>query len=293
MHIATLKRWQWAVVGLALGLAVSFYRGWVAADATLESRQTLDSTEFEQILAKKSTAGQPMVKDIRYFGQDDSIDWVIANQLVRRGRGVTASEAYVPVKIAFDRPYKPRLNRPLNLDANFTVVDYLKLARAKNPEVRYSTRWWDREPVRSPLFALLGMAVMAGACPLLMNRIGGGEQAKRDEPEYDLSRFGKGGPEPERPAKTGPTEADIAHLRDLEAELERKLAAGAEPAVEADSPSLTQPTAAQNGSTGPIRKLDAGPLESQSPADAAKHANKEFAGEFYPTETHVKHDKSK
>jgi hypothetical protein len=287
MHIASFKRWQWAALGLVIGLGVSFYRGWVAADATLESRQTLDSTEFEQLLAKKSTAGRPLVRDIRYFGRDEATDWVVADQLVvRKARGVPTSESYVPVKIAFDRPYKPRLNRPENLDANFTVVDYLKQVRAKNPEVRYSTRWWDREPVRSPLLALIGIALFAGVGPLLMRRIGG-ERPRSNEPEYDLSRFGKGKPEPEKPKKTGPTEADLAHLRELESELESRLAARNESAP-AGAPVASQPSPEQSA---PIRKLEGGPLQSQAPADAAKDANKQFAGEFYPTETHVRQEK--
>jgi hypothetical protein len=289
MEIASFKRWHWAVIGLALGLGVSVYRGWVAADSTLESRQTLDSTEFEQLLAKKSTAGHPMVKDIRYFGRDDSTDWVMADQLVvHKTRGAPASEGYVPVKIAFDRPYKPRLNRPANLDANFTVVDYLKFVRAKNPEVRYSTRWWDREPVRSPLFALIGMALLGGICPALMRRAGF-EAPRSKESEYDLSRFGKGGPEPAKPTRSEPSEADLAHLRELEAELESKLAARPESAPTAAPGAVASPQ--QQSQPAPIRKLDADPLESRTSADAAKNVNKQFAGEFYPTETHVKHDK--
>jgi hypothetical protein len=287
MRVEHFKRWHWGLIGLTLGLAVSLWRGWVGPEGTLLGRSTLESSEFEKLLLTKSpTSGQPQVKDIRFFGEEDGRSWLIAQQLVRRGRD--EPEVYIPVKIPAKKPFVSSLNPTAKVDANFTVVDYLKTVKAKHPEVRFSTRWWDQEPVRSPMFALVGMvlAALAGQ-PLVHALLGAGlgrEPDKKGE-EYDLSRFGKGGPEKKEPVKKGPSEQDIAHLRELEAELERQLAAkdqGGGAAPDSAAPATQQSAPSDQ----PIKKLDGGPLEAQ--ADNKPKQAKRYGGEFYPTETHVK-----
>ena len=257
MHVASFKRWHWAILGAAIGLGISFYRGWVGPEGTLEARATLDSTEFEQLLAKKSPSGKPWMTDIRYFAREDSTDWVTAEQLIRRGRGPAVSEAYVPVKIAFDRPYKPRIGRSATAatDPNFTVIDYLKSVRAKNPDVRFSTRWWDREPLRSAVFALIGMTLLAGVCPSLMNRMTGGHARRRADGGYGQRMIARDADTTAAPARATPQSATAS---------------------------------------APIRRLDAGPLQQPPPTQASpKPADKKFAGEFYPTETHVRREERK
>jgi len=41
MRIDHFKRWHWALIGLALGLAFSLYRGWVGPEGALIERSTL------------------------------------------------------------------------------------------------------------------------------------------------------------------------------------------------------------------------------------------------------------
>src|SRR5438874_3624000 len=140
MHIENFKRWHWALIGLALGLIFSWWRGWVGAEGSLIGRSTLDSSEFEQMLVAKSVSGMPLVKDIRYYGREEGTDWVIAQQLVRQGQDQKKTEIYIPVKVAAERPYVPKLNPPAKKDPNFTVVDYLKSVNAIHPQGRFSTR---------------------------------------------------------------------------------------------------------------------------------------------------------
>jgi hypothetical protein len=294
MRIENFKRWQWALVGLALGLIISLWRGWVGAEGTLLGRTTLDSSEFERMLVGKSPTGMPLVKDIRYYGQEDGTDWVIAEQFMTRGRGQNKTESYIPVKVAAQRPYVPTLNPPAKANPNFTVVDYLQSVHAIDPHVKFSTRWWDQEPLRSPLFALMGMMLMAGACPAIFHLLGAAEatvdSAKSKEREYDLSRFGRGKPEASNSSRRGPTKQDLAHLRELECELERKLACSGDNSsdtIPGATPDSMSPTSAASPAQS-IRKLDAGPLESQ--AEAKPKPAKDYGGEFYPTETHVKRD---
>jgi hypothetical protein len=281
-----LKRWRWAVGGLVLGLAISWWRGYVGLDRSLLERDTLDVTEFEQLLVAKSPSGQPLLRDIRFFGHEGGTDWVIAEQLSGGTRGPEKAVSYIPVKIGAQRPYVPKLNAPPKPDANYTVFDYLKSIQASNPQVRFSSRWWDREPARSVVYALIAVIALAGAGPFVVGVLSGGATVStagsKADAEY-LARFGKGGGDvPARPGKHHPSEAELARLRELEAELERRLAGDgtaetpAAPASGADPP----PSAPQ------VKKLDAGPLEA--PAEQKPKQAKEYGGEFYPTETHVK-----
>src|SRR5262245_7981204 len=193
MQIEQFKRWHWAVIGLAFGLAVSLWRGWVGAEGTLMGRTTLECSEFEKLLLAKSPSGQPALKDIRFFGHEDARSWLTAEQLIRLGKGASASESYIPVKIATRKPCCSSLNPTAKVDPDYTVIEYLKSVKAKQPDVRFSTRWWDQEPMRSSLFAMVGMLLLAGACPTLVNALLGaglGRSTESKEPEYDLSRFG-------------------------------------------------------------------------------------------------------
>jgi hypothetical protein len=300
MRFKLFKHWRWACAGLALGLVYSFWHGWVGPEGTLNERTTLDSTEFEQLLVKKSASGQPLITDIRYYGHVEGTDWLIAQQLAHSKK--KTSETYIPVKIGATRPYVAKLNPPPKAGPNFTVVDYVKSVRGINPAVSFSTRWWDQEPLRSPLFALVGMMVLGLAGPALSNLLGlsaamgRADQKTADQKEgYDLSRFGKGKPEATQPVKRGPSKAELDHLRELEAELERKLS-GKDDTIDtsADTPEPPQSDAASSPSQAasqhaPVRKLEAGPLEGPAVQDKPKQS-KQFGGEYYPTETHVKRD---
>ena len=87
MELASLKRWQWACIGVALGLIVSLWRGWVGPEGALVDRPTLEAVDFERLLLEKSESGQPMVRNIRLHSRVDGTDWLTAEQLLRRGRG--------------------------------------------------------------------------------------------------------------------------------------------------------------------------------------------------------------
>jgi len=187
----------------------------------------------------------------------------------------------------------PTLTPPAEPDPKFTVIAYLKAMKAKTPIADFSTRWWDREPVRSVLFAAIGLAVLGGAWPMFIPLLTGadptqkrGGDKRRSEPQYDLSRFGRSKPQPASTpaAGRGLTQDEIEKLRRLEEELEQSLRAR-EPAG-----SESSPTPAGNHTASPapaIRPLTAAPLEPPTAPEKPKE-HKEYAGEFYPTETHVK-----
>ncbi len=171
MQLASFRRWQWAVIGLTLGVFVSLWRGWLGAESSLLDRSTLHSTEFEALLTAKAPSGKPFLTDVRYYGYEDGVDWIIARKLVLPARGDSKTETYIPVKIAADRPYLPRTRPAGKVAADFTVLDYLKSVQASNPQLRFSSGWWDRQPMRSVLYGLVGMLLLAGVAPALIDRL--------------------------------------------------------------------------------------------------------------------------
>lgn len=246
-------------------------------------RTTLDITEFELLLAAKSSTGKPALKDIRFYGHEADRSWLIAQQLLRQGSGSTAADVYVPVKIAARKPFVPRRNPSAKVDPNYTVIDYLKSLSATHPELRFSTRWWDSEPTRSAIFGIAGMVLLAGVCPMLMNVLATGSFRRLDEnrPEYDLSQSANRKGTSKAAVPHGPGAEDLAHVRELDAELERRLARGVD--------SMPSASSQQSVDASPkIRELNVQPLEAPVAQTKPKQP-KEYEGEFYPTETHVKH----
>jgi hypothetical protein len=289
MRVEQFKRWHWAIIGLVLGLLFSFWGTWVGPEPKLIGRSTVEPSDFEKLLTQKSKSGQPMVRNIEVYRLGDGTYWLTAEQLYRRGGRADAPEEYVPVKIPARTPYVPALNPPAKVDPNYTVVDYLKAVKAKEPSVAFSTRWWAHEPVRTPIFALAGLLLIGGLFPPLVTRFGGAgtEADEKKTPEYDLSRFGKGKPQGPKPLQPQVTEQDIAHVRELDAELERRLAAargGGAGAAEGAAAPGTPP--GSSAPPQPVKPLSGGPLETS--LDEKPKEQKAFDGEFYPTETHVK-----
>src|SRR5256886_9807561 len=219
MRVEDLKRWQWAIVGLILGLGFSFWLGLTGPERAMADRSTLSTSEFEKLLLLRTDSGTPALSHIRPYRMPDGSYWLSADWFVRR-RAEPAAH-YVPVKILAPTPYIPRQEPPAKkpdanfrgyskeslallsqppvvldiskIDPKFTVVDYLALVKQKVPDVDFSTRWWDQEPLRSGVFGLGGMVLFGGLCPLLVDllvKLGLGKRSEKPiEPEYDLSRF--------------------------------------------------------------------------------------------------------
>jgi hypothetical protein len=288
MGIEAVKRWQWAVVGLVMGLFVSFWRGTVSSPAALQDRTTLEPIEFERLLSHGPHQGKALIRDIAVHAQPDGSFWVTAEQLLtERNRRPTDPE-YMPVRMHAPTPYVARVNPPANAGPKFTVVDYLKTVRAKNPAVNYATRWWDRNPTRTILFAGLGLALLGGAWPMLIARLSGGVPVPADRPgkPEPKRQYHHGAPEPEVPlGRRAMTAQELDKLHEVEAELERNLA-GRDATEAGAAPSQV---AGKDAASHPVRQLTAGPLESTAPEKPVEE--KHYAGEFYPTVTHVPHEK--
>ena len=317
MRVEDLKRWQWAAIGLLLGLIISFWLGYTGPEQVMADRSTLSTGEFEKLLLLRTDSGTPALSHIRPYRMSDGSYWLSADWFVQRRAEPVAH--YVKVKILAPTPYIPRQEPPAKkldvnfrgyskeslallshpplvldtskIDPNFTVVDYLALMKQKVPQVDFSSRWWDKEPLRSLIFGLGGMLIFGGFCPSLIDllvKLGLGKRTEKPtEPEYDLSRFNSDPSEPIAAAKpeTPPEEWD--KLRNLEAEMERNLEASKETSTDAPTPQASQPPIAPVAMlSGAPLKLSSAPLEPSAMENRADE--KDYAGDYYPTVTHVK-----
>jgi len=306
MRIEDLKRWHWIVLGLAVGLGISYWRGSIDAEMALRGYDSLDVAAFERNLTATSRDGRPLLRNIRVYPAEEGVYWVAAEELPERGgrrRGgwdgwrrnrnqpnadQPAPQAeYNPVMVRTTTPFVPRNNPQAPTNPNYTVVDYLTEMKSQHPGLDFSNRWWDKDPLRSTIWALAGVLVIGGIWPSIINLLIGaglGHRTEKKESEYDLSRFGKEEPAPV--AKAEPTAAELEKLRQLEAELERNLAASGLSAQNLDAPAAGTDVSSAPAEQ-PLRVLTSGPVESPATDDKPPE-DKHYAGEFYPTVTHVK-----
>jgi hypothetical protein len=217
---------------------------------------------------------------VRYFGRKTA-PLLTAQQLGPQGQQrACRRRVYIPVKIPAKTPVLPAINPPAKVDPNFTVVDYLKEVRAKNPQVRFSTRWWDQEPLRTPLFALIGWHCCGGmaAAESSARRCGRGRDEGRRTPSTTFCEL-----------RQGRTGADIAGQTRADrggagasARARGRAGSNGSPAGRPPPPRMRihHPFAASPDSRNrprKIRKLDGGPLETT--ADNKPKAHKKFGGE--------------
>ncbi|MDB5298695.1 MAG: hypothetical protein JWO87_358, partial [Phycisphaerales bacterium] len=177
-----------------------------------------------------------------------------------------------------DIPYKPatdlgRLGKPeaaqkFQALAEPTVLDYLDaLGEARG--VQYTHAWWQGMGMRS--WMLSSFLIIGVVWPILVNlMVFGSLRRPKEEKGIDLSQVKA---HEQKPVAAQVSDEDLARLSELEAELEKNLAAAPSPA----------PT--QAAEPKPARKLTTAPLQ---PAVAAPTAEqKAFAAkqnDFYPTE---------
>jgi hypothetical protein len=165
--------------------------------------------------------------------------------------------------------------------ADYTVRDYLRDVSAKHPHVKRRYAWEHDPKLAPPIYAALGAVILGAAWPLALSFMVGAGLGRREQNDYDLSRFGSSEKSNQANPSTDQTEADRQRLAQIESDLAANLSAGA-------SPPNSSP--ADRPAPAPVRTLDAPPLEVPSPQDP--HADKHYAGDYYPTEAHAPHPPS-
>lgn len=275
MGIENFKRWHWAIIGLIAGLAMAYMRtAVVTPDETSTYRRGISSFEFASDLNRPKTSnGYDWLTDITVYPPVENKNYVTAKMLEIQADG---QGMYRLVKMDADVPFKvARFSEPKT--SSYSIRDYLADIQKKNPDLKFTYAWWAAPAAQYALWTIGGLLVIGGIWPTVVSlMIGAGlGRKKTEEEEYDLDRFGKT-PEPAvaaaRPAVTAEAHEQ---LQDYQETLEKNLAnAGMQMTADA-------PVAASASSSGEVKKLTGGPVESATPVGTAEDP-KDYAGEYYP-----------
>src|SRR2546421_7620355 len=272
MHVEDIKRWHWALIAVVVGLLLSWVWSSVEWD---ENLPTIGQREFEAgLLIPKDSVGTLL--NVTVMPKTESGIYKIVAEQVRPGKTQGKGETK-PVAFVAETPYKAGVWR--NDTESFpTVLEYLKQLKTQNPDVAYRYAWYREKWAVYTLWTGAAVLLIGGVWPSVVSlMVGAGLGFNREEkgPEYDLNRF-KSEVDAKKAAGAEPTAADMVRLRQLEEELERKLAAQrAGLPMPEDEPVVA----------AAVKKLEGGTLEA---ANLNKPPEEhEYKGEFYPVDRHI------
>jgi hypothetical protein len=280
MGIENIRRWQWIVVALVIGVAVGSVRRLAEGDVTSRFPLVLNSqAEFERALLEKGD-GVPRFRDLTVYtekvpGADQAVHVVggLYTQFHVKD-GQTFASPPTRACFIFKPPYQALIDRGKPINPEYTVIDYLASLRGQG--VRFRTAWWHSPAASIALWTLGSLILIGGVWPTLVNLIAFGQLTQPPRESFDV-----GGPSTSTPAAatSAPTEDDLARLRQLDAALEAQLAAGATGATSITPADAPAPA---------VRALSATPLE---PIAAERpEEDREFGADrddYYPTERHA------
>jgi len=268
MHVQDLKRWHWVVISIIVGLALSYVWSSVEWD---ENLPTIGQRDFESgLVTKFPQAGH--LDNVTVMPPQEGKYKVVAEQV--RNTKTPGVIDLRPVAYMADSPYISGKWRG-DSDSHPNVLDYLKSAKQTNPEVSYKYAWYRETWAIFLLWTGASVLLIGGVWPSVVSlMVGAGLGFNKEDkgPDYDLDRFK--GEEAKKPGAPQPTAADMQHLRDLESELEKKLAAQrAGLPIPEDEPA-EQPAGVQKLAGGPLEKM----VDDKPPEDH------DYKGEFYPVD---------
>jgi len=270
MHLRDLKRWHWVVISIPIGLVLSF--AWTSLEP--EIPRHLGQDTFERDLAAEPIEGHPWLDRIVVHPEREGVMVVTGEQLSLRANETVAD--YRPFAFNAISPYQPLPPRgggggggamPAQKE---NVLAYLEEVAKQHPHVRFRYAWQRHPAVVYAIWTGGAVLLIGGIWPTLVSLLvgagfGGGEE---DDDNYDLSRFAGGATQAHVPV--GLTDAEAAHLAEVEAELQRNL----EGSASGPAGAATAQTPAE------IRKLEGGAVEAAPLPD--DDPNREYRGEFYP-----------
>jgi hypothetical protein len=274
MHVQDIKRWHWMLIATVIGLALSYV--WANVEWG-DQLPTIGQPDFERGLVIKYPQPGHISRAI-VLPPLEGKSKVVCEQL-RRTKDPRVME-FRPVAFMADVPYKSD-----RTGSSFpTVKDYLITVKATNESLSAKYAWYRETWAVYALWTGSMMLLIGGVWPSVVSLMTGGglglERAAKG-PEYDLERFGKGEKKEQAASpQAGATQKDMDELRQLDEELEKRLASGATASSEA---------APAGDSSEDVRKLEGGPLELAN--IQKEEEQKDYMGEFYPVAKPV-HKKS-
>jgi hypothetical protein len=310
MGIESIKRWQWIVMSLLIGLLVGYV--WNSLDdiGATTGDQIKDQRTFERALVNEVKKADGTMR--REFDEvavtpyknsnDPSVAYVVTGKMwVNMPKMINGKKVFgwwpqyylapakfdaPPVKTTGPVPGPSLLQRTAELlrlrapdePKGKTVVDYLRALSASPAHVQFTYKWWNEPRVRIAAWTagcFLGIGVI---WPFFLNIMLFGSLWRPIEEKGVSLRKAKSTSSTVAKPRNAITEKDMAELAALEAELEAKLAADAKPRSASDEP--------QEATPAPIKVLGGGGSDTvKVPEQTAEQ--KAFAArqdDFYPTE---------
>jgi hypothetical protein len=262
--MASLKRWQWMLIGLVLGAGVGLWQNMIESfmgepaysDGHIRS---FDQAQFEQVVIMPDGPNDFIYKGVTVHPPaKDGAMWVtgyFADDRLRDHKRYAVPFLAGPMPV----PYQPTRVPATGAGGDkYTVLNYLNALKGAYPtaniEVRYA--WWEEPLLRMAITGAVGLVVIGGFWPTvlwILTRMGyGPAPRKKSEKRVELA------------AGTGPSPASQAKPKDEMAELMAKYGADGKPAT-------NTPAAAESSSTS-----------DPAPDPAVAQDSKQYRGEYYP-----------
>jgi len=283
MDIADIKRWQWILIGIIAGLGLGWV--WSGMEPAENGGRQVSQVDFERDVMRKYE-NQPLVKNVVI--QPVTTDYAgkkvqpVSFQRMQIGQK-TKKIYYVPAQFIATVPYKPMMNAPASMTAQFTLADYLANLQKRDGAVSYAYGWWKEKTATIAIWTIATVAVIGGIWPTFLNLIvgaglGGSREKKKKEDYFDRFSHHR---EPEKAAAKVVGDAERQRLDDMNRALEQRLASAGVFEQERDLETEEEEAA--------VRKLQAGPLEvAQAIKQPGDDDEIEVKGEFYPVLIHHK-----
>ncbi|HEY7086607.1 MAG TPA: hypothetical protein VH518_00880 [Tepidisphaeraceae bacterium] len=291
MGIERFKRWQWVLIGALVGIALAYM--WTNLATSIEGLKSSDPVAFERdVTLKDESSGLPFITGIVIHPQEDSFEGPVNVVTYKRlARDRSGRIGWLSKRMVAKIPYTPVIPGRVEASGDLTIQGYLEgLARSDNT-VRFHYGWW-LEPKKALIIgSLLGMLIIGGVWPSLLNVMVGAGLGRKADPEEDARRksgfdWGSLVRMSKKPAAGGAgrpqvSAADQRHVQDVADAYERGLAGSAVATASAGA-SVAQ-------AEGTVRKLEGGPLEAAKPmAKPEDEDDIEVKGEYYPVLIHHK-----
>lgn len=279
MDLQNLKRWHWVIIGLLVGLGLSYmYAGWDSS----ATQGTIGVRTLQADLLRKETRAEgdpPIIRNLSLQPPrivNGEPEWrVTFDYLDARRRG-----AYTRNERSMSEPFLVEVANNTGLETGEYVANiriYLDAVAAANEGFDYQYMWWQEKMWVYILWTGGAVVLIGGVWPTFLNLLVGagfGRPPREEKEDYDLSRFGKGKPEP-AVAAAEPV-IDSEELDAVTRAYEQRIGEGS--VEDGFGEELPEPDA-----PAPIRQLKSGADAEEIPtARSQEEEEKEYGGEFYP-----------
>ena len=274
MRFDLWKRWQWAIVGVLLGLGVAAV--WAGAPDFgvgdgRESFTDVGGREFRRQL-RRVVAGTPVMTDITVYPRTTIVgakvvDPVTFTLTYLRGRNEGATNYFYYADVPFEGSGE-------NSYPDVRTFLGEVAGKGRYDHVTYTYAWWRQPKTAYLMGALGGLLLMGGVWPTVLRlaaRAGGLPPAVEKESGYgDLG--GRGA----EPAPAAPA-ASVEDDEEIDAVMAHYVNAGA-PQSEDEAESAEEDAEAERR----LRDLETAPLAPAASAARDAAERKEYGGDYYP-----------